>query len=111
MMTHGLQGPAQRVTVFRTPCRGRPDEEGPAVQPHASPPATPAGGAPDTICNNLVRALGEFSGPRRVGFCTALAAQVAALTAEALVRFAPAVVAAHPIVAIVPEPRPSEESP
>ena len=34
------------------------------------------GGAADTICNNLVRPLGDFSGPRRVGFCTALAAQV-----------------------------------
>ncbi len=66
------------------------------------------GGAADTVCNNLVRPLGEFSGRRRVGFCTALAGQVAALTAEALVRFAPAVVAARPIAAIVPESRPSE---
>jgi hypothetical protein len=61
------------------------------------------GGAPDTVCNNLVRPLGDFAGPRRMAFCTSLAAQVAALTAEALVRFAPAVVAARPIAAIVPE--------
>jgi hypothetical protein len=47
------------------------------------------GGAPDTICNNLVRPLGDFAGPRRKAFCTSIAAEVAALTAEALCRFAP----------------------
>lgn len=62
------------------------------------------GGAADTVCDNLVRPLGDFTGPRRVAFCTALAAQVAALTAEALVRFAPDVAAARPIAPIVPEP-------
>jgi hypothetical protein len=43
--------------------------------------------APDIVCNNLVRPLGQFSSPERSRFCTNLAAQVAALTAEALVRF------------------------
>ncbi len=45
------------------------------------------GESPDTICNNLVRPLGDFAGPRRKAFCTNIAAEVAALTAEALVRF------------------------
>lgn len=45
------------------------------------------GASPDVICNNLVRPLGEFTGPRRHAFCTHLAAEVAALTAEALCRF------------------------
>ncbi len=45
------------------------------------------GGAPDIICDTLVRPLGDFAGPRRKAFCTSLAAQVAALTAEALCRF------------------------
>jgi hypothetical protein len=53
------------------------------------------GGAPDTICNNLVRPLGDFAGPRRKAFCTSIAAEVAALTAEALCRFGDA--AAPPI--------------
>jgi hypothetical protein len=61
------------------------------------------GGAPDTVCNNLVRPLGEFTGPRRVAFCTSLAAQVAELTAEALCRFAPSLAADRPIAPIVPE--------
>lgn len=47
------------------------------------------GRSPDTICNNLTRQHGDFAGPARVRFCTSLAAEVAALTAEALVRFAP----------------------
>ncbi len=46
------------------------------------------GGAPDIVCNNLTRPLGEFAGPRRMAFCTTLAAEAAALAAEALVRFA-----------------------
>jgi hypothetical protein len=51
---------------------------------------------PDIICDNLVRRHGEFTGPARKAFCTNLAAEVAALTAEALCRFAaerPAIVA------------------
>ncbi len=44
---------------------------------------------PDIICNNLVRPLGDFMGPVRARYCTHLAADVAELTAEALVRFAP----------------------
>lgn len=47
------------------------------------------GESPDIVCNNLVRPLGDFGGPRRKAFCTSLASQVAALTAEALCRFAP----------------------
>ena len=61
------------------------------------------GGAPDTICNNLVRPHGEFTGPRRAAFCTALAAQVAELTAEAVIRFAPDLARARPIAPVVPE--------
>jgi hypothetical protein len=48
------------------------------------------GASPDLICNNLTRPLGEFRGARRQAFCTSLAAEVAALTAETLIRFAPA---------------------
>lgn len=43
---------------------------------------------PDIICNHLVRPHGDFAGPARKAFCTSLAADVAALTAEALCRFA-----------------------
>lgn len=46
------------------------------------------GGAPDIVCNNLTRPLGDFAGPTRMAFCTSLAAEAAALAAEALVRFA-----------------------
>jgi hypothetical protein len=45
------------------------------------------GSSPDIICNNLTRPHGDFRGPARQAFCTNLAAQVAAITAEALVRF------------------------
>jgi hypothetical protein len=45
-------------------------------------------GDPDIVCDNLVRPRGEFMGPARKAFCTNLAADVAALTAEALCRFA-----------------------
>jgi hypothetical protein len=48
------------------------------------------GASPDYICNNLTRPHGDFRGPARAAFCTNIAAEVAALTAEALVRFAPA---------------------
>jgi hypothetical protein len=44
------------------------------------------GGAPDIICNNLVRRFDDFMGPGRQAFCTSIAAEVAALTAEALLR-------------------------
>ena len=45
---------------------------------------------PDIICDNLVRPHGDFAGPARKAFCTNLAADVAALAAEAFCRFAPA---------------------
>ena len=55
-------------------------------------PDVPSGpgepGQPDIICDHLVRRLGDFAGPARKAFCTNLAAEVAALTAEALCRFA-----------------------
>jgi hypothetical protein len=44
-------------------------------------------GQPDIACNTLTRPRGDFMGPVRKAFCTNLAADVAALTAEALVRF------------------------
>ncbi|HWU87897.1 MAG TPA: hypothetical protein VN253_11510 [Kofleriaceae bacterium] len=47
-------------------------------------------GEPDIICDHLVRRHGDFAGPARKAFCTNLAAEVAALTAEALCRFAEA---------------------
>jgi hypothetical protein len=47
------------------------------------------GAAPDYICNNLTGQHGDFMGPARKGFCTNLTAEVAALTAETLLRFAP----------------------
>jgi hypothetical protein len=63
----------------------------------AHPARVDLGGAPDLVCNNLVRTLGDFTGPRRAAFCTHLAAEVAALTAEALVRFAPEPPAIAPV--------------
>ncbi|WP_428268207.1 hypothetical protein [Haliangium sp.] len=48
------------------------------------------GPAPDYVCNNLTAPLGPFTGPTRASFCTKLAADIAALTAEAVLRFAPA---------------------
>lgn len=53
--------------------------------------------APDVICDSLVRPHGEFLGPARKAFCTNLAADIAALTAEALCRFAPARPAITPV--------------
>jgi hypothetical protein len=44
---------------------------------------------PDIICDHLVRPHGDFAGAARKAFCTNIAADVAALTAEALCRFAP----------------------
>jgi hypothetical protein len=46
-------------------------------------------GDPDIVCDNLVRPKGDFMGAARKAFCTNLAAEVAALAAEALCRFAP----------------------
>ena len=46
-------------------------------------------GNPDIVCDHLVRPHGDFAGPARKAFCTNLAADVAALAAEALCRFAP----------------------
>ena len=48
------------------------------------------GGEPDIVCDHLVRPHGDFAGPARKAFCTNIAADVAARTAEALCRFAPA---------------------
>jgi len=62
-------------------------------------------GDPDIVCDNLVRRHGEFAGPARKAFCTNLAAEVAALTAEALCRFAPD--ARPPITAIDLTPSPT----
>jgi hypothetical protein len=45
------------------------------------------GASPDIICNNLTRQFGEFTGPRRMQFCTSLVATVAEIVAEALLRF------------------------
>jgi hypothetical protein len=47
------------------------------------------GGARTTVCNDLVVPLGDFGGARRKAFCTSIAAHVAELTSEAMVRFAP----------------------
>lgn len=57
-------------------------------------------GEPDIVCDHLVRPHGEFAGPARKAFCTNLAADVAALTAEALVRFG----AARPPITPIEEP-------
>jgi hypothetical protein len=48
----------------------------------------PAETGPDITCDRLVRPHGDFMGTSRKAFCTNLAADVAALTAEALCRFA-----------------------
>jgi len=60
------------------------------------------GGSPDIVCNNLTRRFGDFKSPERAAFCTSIAAQVAALTAEALCRFAPD---ARPAITVVEESR------
>jgi hypothetical protein len=53
-------------------------------------PAEPRDSTPDITCDRLVRPHGDFMGAARKAFCTSLAADVAALTAEALCRFGPA---------------------
>jgi hypothetical protein len=50
---------------------------------------------PTVVCDDLVRKHGDFMGGARKAFCTNLAAEVAALTAEALCRFAPG---ARPVI-------------
>ncbi len=57
-------------------------------------------GEPDIVCDHLVRPHGDFAGPARKAFCTNLAADVAALTAEALVRFGTTL----PTISAVEEP-------
>jgi hypothetical protein len=47
----------------------------------------PAGGARDIVCNHLTAPQGEFTGPQRQAFCTNIAAAVAEIVAETLVRF------------------------
>lgn len=59
-------------------------------------------GNPDIVCDHLVRPHGEFTGPAREAFCTSLAAEVAALTAEALCRFGSARPPITPIEPIEP---------
>lgn len=59
------------------------------------------GPSPDLICDNLVRPHGDFAGAARLQFCTSLAAAAAALTAEALCRFAPD---ARPPLPVLEEP-------
>jgi hypothetical protein len=61
----------------------------------------PASGSGDIVCNNLTRPHGDFRGPARMQFCTSLAAEVAAIAAEALVRFADSEVQ-RPAIAEVP---------
>jgi len=57
------------------------------------------GGSPDIICNNLVRRFDDFNSEARHVFCNSIAAQVAALTAEALCRFGEARPAIAPVEA------------
>ena len=47
------------------------------------------GSAPDYVCNHLTAPLGDFMGTERKQFCTTLTSEVAALTLEAVLRFAP----------------------
>ena len=46
----------------------------------------PGGADGCIVCNSLTAPLGEFLGPQRQGFCTNLAAEVAAVVAEVLLR-------------------------
>jgi hypothetical protein len=45
------------------------------------------GASADYVCLHLTAPHGDFAGPARKTFCTSLTAEVAALTAEALIRF------------------------
>lgn len=53
--------------------------------------------SPDYVCNNLTRQHGEFSGEARKSFCTELTAEVAALAAEALLRFSDLELSIEPV--------------
>lgn len=54
--------------------------------PAAAGLAAEAGGV-NIICNHLTEPLGDFAGPERQQFCTNIAARVAEIVAEILVRF------------------------
>jgi len=62
-------------------------------------------GEPDIVCDHLVRRHGDFAGPARKAFCTNLAAEIAALTAEALCRYAAP--AARPAITPPPDTAPA----
>ncbi len=74
---------------------GDPDPTGAVTQPlraaitwyQDQAAAIDRGGAPDIVCNNLTRRFGDFSSEPRKQFCTSIAAEVAALAAEALCRY------------------------
>jgi len=51
----------------------------------------------DYICNNLTAPHGDFSSNSRKEYCTKLAAEVAALTAEAVLRFGPSGLVIRPL--------------
>jgi hypothetical protein len=70
-----------------------------------SPTRLPTGNAPDIVCNTLVRPHGDFMGPARKAFCTNLAAEVAAVTAEAIVRFGTQQPAITPVTIDSDEPK------
>jgi hypothetical protein len=56
----------------------------------------PGGRSGSIICNDLTRPFGDFRGEARQAFCTNIAAEVAAIVAETLLRFGTTVVI-HPI--------------
>jgi hypothetical protein len=56
------------------------------------PPRFDRGESADYVCNHLTAPLGEFMGQKRKQFCTNLTGEVAALTLEAILRFAPSMV-------------------
>ena len=77
---------------------GDPDPTGPVTAPlraamtwyqAACTARIDRGGAADIVCNNLTRRFADFKGADRLAFCTSIAAEVAAITAEALCRFGP----------------------
>jgi len=84
-----LFGARQRPPALAFAARSRPAAPGDGADPFGERPEGFAeASAPDITCDALVRPRGEFTGPARKAFCTNLAAEVAALTAEALCRFA-----------------------
>ena len=75
---------------------GDPDPAGPVSEPLreaiewyqvAVTERVDFGGSADQVCNNLTRQFDDFRGPERKQFCTSLAAQVAELVAEAVLRY------------------------